>query len=565
MILSKEESYYTHKTSCPDCGSSDARAMYSNGSSYCFSCQTFTKSPTDDAEPVETGLDVSKFVFGGYVPKRGLTVDTMKRYGYQINNMMSETDVHIAPYYNEDKQLCAQHLRYEGDKSKMPFKGTNPKTMLMFGQQLFPAGGKRLVICEGEIDAMSTYQAMGSSWPVVGIPGADRTKKCITANLPFIESFEEVVLFFDNDEAGKQATKTALELLSFGKAKIVAEYPQDCKDANDILIKHGPKTLRETVFYKAEEYRPEGVVTMKDVRFNPESFSVSLYPWECFNKKLYARRGGELTVYTAGSGIGKSTILRAIYADLIKQGEKCAGIFLEETIAETKADIMSSILGKPIRKILAQIAVNNALTDKGLEPLFPDVEELDTKLLSQAEDQVDESGMLLIDHSKGYNLESVLSQIRYLAVSKGVKHILLDHISLLISSDREIDNEVKATDVVMKEFRILAEELGINIDIISHVRKRGNGQKSVNSGAQIHVEELRGSGSLFQVANNVVSFERHQQDDDPNLTVCRSLKNRLAGFTGVIGQLRFDPETGSLTEEHYEGESGFTNQEATNY
>ena len=117
----------------------------------------------------------------------------------------------------------------------------------------------------------------------------------------------------------------------------------------------------------------------------------------------------------------------------------------------------------------------------------------------------------------------------------------------------------------MKEFRILAEELGINIDIISHVRKRGNGQKSVNSGAQIHVEELRGSGSLFQVANNVVSFERHQQDDDPNLTVCRSLKNRLAGFTGVIGQLRFDPETGSLTEEHYEGESGFTSQEATDY
>ena len=118
----------------------------------------------------------------------------------------------------------------------------------------------------------------------------------------------------------------------------------------------------------------------------------------------------------------------------------------------------------------------------------------------------------------------------------------------------------------MKEFRILAEDLGINIDIISHVRKRTNGQKSINSGAQIHAEELRGSGSLFQIANNVISFERHQQDDNPNLTVCRSLKNRLAGFTGIIGQLRFDPETGRLAEEEFSGDdSGFTPQASCDY
>lgn len=562
-----------YKTSCPACGSSDANAVYQNTkggkefkSTYCFSCCTSAK-PDGEPEVKTGGYDLSKFIWGDYTERRGIKVATMRKYGYQISKTYrADCDTHIAPYYDENGSLCAQHIRYEGDKSNMPFKGQNPKRLQMFGQQLFSAGQKRLVICEGEIDAMSTYQALGSSWPVIGIPGADRTEKCLAANLEYVESFDEVVLFFDNDEAGRKATETALKLLSYGKAKFIKEFPLDCKDANDILTKHGPDELRRTVFFKAEEYIPDGVTDIKDIEFNPEVFSVSLYPWDCFNKKLFARRGGELTVYTAGSGIGKSTILRAIYAGLLSQGESCAGIFLEETIAETKADIMSNILGKPIRKILAQHAVNKALVSKGKEPLFPDVEELDSKMLQDAEAEVNNSGMLLIDHSKGYDLESVLSQIRFLAVSKGVKHILLDHISLLISSDKTIDNEVKATDVVMKEFRILAEDLGINIDIISHVRKRTNGQKSINSGAQIHAEELRGSGSLFQIANNVISFERHQQDDNPNLTVCRSLKNRLAGFTGIIGQLRFDPETGRLAEEEFSGDdSGFTPQASCDY
>ena len=562
-----EEAYYKYKTSCPACGSSDANAVYSDGSTHCFSCQTHVFNNTGTGlEAKETGYDLSGFIWGDYRALRGISVDSMRHYGYQVNETYNDNyDTHIAPYFDENGVQCAQHLRFDGDKSSMPFKGTNPKTMKMFGQQKFAAGGKQLVICEGEIDAMSVYEALGKSWPVVGIPGAERVDKAIRANLEFIESFESVVLFFDADEAGRKATQTALDILPFGKTKFIKELPQDCKDANDILVKCGKDKLRQTVFFKAEEYIPEGVTDISDIKFNAENFTVSLYPWDCFNYKLYARRGGELTVYTAGSGIGKSTILRAIYADLIKQGEKCAGIFLEETIAETKADIMSSILGKPIRKILAQLAVNKALEAKGNEPLFKDVEELDSKMLSDAEAEVDKSGMLLIDHSKGYNLKSVISQIRFLAISKEVKHILLDHISLLISSDKEIDNEVKATDVVMKELRVLAEELGINIDIISHVRKRANGMRSVNTGAQLNVEELRGSGSLYQVANNVIAFERSQQDDDPNLTVCRSLKNRLAGFTGVIGQLRYDPDTGHLTEEHYEGENGFTAKEATDY
>ena len=565
-----EPSYYKYKTSCPTCGSSDANAVYSDGGTYCWSCSVVVKGTSSSEYPESTsGIDYSKFILGTIqaIPDRGLTEETCSRYGYRVNQTYrEECDTHIAPYHDENGNVTAQHLRFVGDKSSMPFKGTQSKTIQLFGQKHFAQGKKRLYICEGEIDTMTLYQALGGSWPVVGVAGADRAMKMIQANLEYVESFEEVVLVLDNDPAGKKATDALLQLLPFGKVKYLAEYPEGCKDANDILMKHNAKTLRDTVMFKTQAYIPDGVLEVSDIPFTPDTFEVSMYPWDSWNKRLYARRGGELTVYTAGTGIGKSTILRAIYSDLLSQGEKCAMIMLEETVAETKADLMSSVTGKTIRKTLAQIAVNEALAKKGKPPLFPDVVPLSKEELLSCEQAVDDTGLILIDHSKGYNIQSIISQIRFLAKSKGVRHILLDHITLLIGSDQDIDNEVKALDVAMKEFRILCEETGINLDIISHIRKRSNGAKSANSGAQIGIEELRGSGSLAQIANNIITLERDQQSpDDTNLTVCRSLKSRLGGFTGEIGRLRYNPATGKLTEEDYISGAVFSDQTCTDY
>jgi twinkle protein len=545
--------------------------VYSNGGTHCFSCSKTKRSPDSVGAAVESSdkPDVSKLIWGDYrpIPDRKISVATCEKYGYQINDTYKDDcDTHIAPYHNENGDLCAQHLRFVGTKKAMPFKGTNPKTMQMFGQRHFTNNNKRLYICEGEIDTMSLYQALGSSWPVVGIAGAERTDKTIKANLEYIESFDEVVLFFDNDDAGKKAVSVALDLISYGKAKYVTDFPVDCNDANDILVKHGDALLRTQALFKLKTYTPDGIKEISEIRFSPDDFEISLYPWPSFNKKLFARRSGELTVFTSGTGMGKSTILRAIYSGLAKQGEKAAMIMLEESTAESKADLMSAITGKPIRKIMAQIAVNKACAAKGLDPLFPEVEAITDKELRSCEKQVDDSGLILVDHSKGYDVESILSQIRFLAISKGVKHILLDHITLLIASDSEISDDVKALDICMKKLRLICEETGVAIDLISHIRKRSNGAKSVNGGAQIAVEELRGSGSLAQIANNIVSFERDQHAEDPNVTVCRSLKTRMGGYTGVICTLKYDPDTGQLTEQDYNDDnSGFTDQSSTDY
>ena len=77
----------------------------------------------------------------------------------------------------------------------------------MFGQHLFEHGGKRLVITEGEIDAMTVFQ-VNNGWPVVSLPnGVQSAERSVKDNLEFISSYKEVILMFDMDDAGQKAAK----------------------------------------------------------------------------------------------------------------------------------------------------------------------------------------------------------------------------------------------------------------------------------------------------------------------------------------------------------------------
>ncbi len=542
------------KTNCEACDSSDAREVYDDGGSHCFSCGDH-EFPTDgekrEVKPVVTKSKPNQPMLEGgvHTALRGITASTCKKYDYRVHSQyQGQSGVHSAPYTNREGAVVAQHLRMPN--KAMPFVGNAgaDQELQLFGQHLFPKGGKRLVICEGEIDTLSAYTALGESWPCVGLAGSNRVEKIFKSNMEFISSFDTVVLAFDNDDAGHKATKVALDILSFGTC-VVKDFAAGCNDLNDILVGKGAKALRDMLFYKAEEHLPDGIKSIADVEFKEETFDVTLFPWKSFNEKLFAMRSGEITVHTSGSGMGKSTIMRQIVSDLMKQGENCGLIMLEESTEETKADLMSLHLNKPVRIIMAQRAINAKLEAKGLPPLYLDVAELTDSEISSANQAVNDSNLMILDHSDGYTVDSIVNQIRYLSVAKGVKHIVLDHITILVSSSKEIENEVKAVDVIMKELRMLAEEKNISIHIISHIRKKPTGSKSVNNGGDIQMEDLRGSGGLYQIANNVLAYGRDQHDEErKNITVVRSLKARLGGYTGIVCELEFDPTTGVLNE-----------------
>ena len=112
------------------------------------------------------------------------------------------------PYHNDNGQVVG--FKIKSKKKEFHYEGQGSDQL--FGQHLFPTSGKRIVITEGELDAASCYEVM-SGWPMVSLPhGAASAKKDLQKQIPFLQGYQEIVLFFDNDEAGREAT----ELASYG-------------------------------------------------------------------------------------------------------------------------------------------------------------------------------------------------------------------------------------------------------------------------------------------------------------------------------------------------------------
>lgn len=521
-----EESTLIRKGPCDDCGSSDACALYSDGHTHCFSCG---KTRPGDGSAVEGGgskyASTDLITDGKYMAlsKRGLTEETCRKWGYTVGKWSNGDWVQIADYRNSDNKVVAQKVRWPNKDFKMI---GDKKGYSFFGSHLWN-GGKKIVITEGEIDAMSVSQVQDHKWPVVSIPnGADAAKKKIAANLQYFDKFEEVILMFDMDEPGKEAAAEVAELFPPGKCKI-ATLPM--KDANECLVAGKGAEIVKAI-WNAKEYRPDGILNGDELWeevIKPVNEATIGYPWMKLNAITHGIRESSLIVLTSGSGMGKSAVVREImYHILMGAGQNIGMIMLEESVKRTALGFMGMYLNKPIH-------VNDeGITDEQKKEAF--------------DATVGSGKVFLYNHFGSTEIENLLNRIRFLVKGCGCKYIVLDHISIVVSGMGEGD-ERRLIDNAMTALRTLVEETGCTLFLISHL-KRPSGDKGHENGAETSLSQLRGSHSIAQLADMVIGLERDQQGDTPNVTTLRVLKNRFSGETGVAGYLMYDKWSGRLTE-----------------
>lgn len=516
----------THQP-CPCGSSSDAFATNSDGWGKCFSCDK--RFPPDGYEQTERKDKVSSGVVynGDYQdkPKRGLYKETLQRFGYKIGEHNGD-QVEFAPFYDEAGLLVGTKVRGPNKK----FYATGEVSTHLFGRKLWSSGGKRLVITEGEIDALSYAQASDLNWPVVSVPsGVGSAVKAVKANLEYIESFKEVVILFDNDEPGEKAAHDVAMILRPGKAKI-GRIPAPYKDASDMLVAGEVHQLLKTV-WNAEVYRPDGIVDTADLWelvSKPLTMGAA-YPWACLNRTLYGMRPKEIVTLTAGTGIGKSTICAEIAYDLLMKGETIGYVALEEGVDRTALRFMALDLNKPIH-----------LPGHEVEP---------AALEAAFKRTCGSHRLLAYDHFGSVASGQLLAKLRYMVVGLGCRYLFLDHLSIVVSS-MEFDDgldERKELDKMMTQLRSFTEETGASLIVVSHL-KRKNGQ-SHEDGGTISLADLRGSQAIAQLSDAVIGVERNQQDEEASNRMClRVLKNRYSGWTGRAGCLVYDDKTGRISE-----------------
>ena len=527
----------THQP-CEDCGSSDALTVYSDGHTYCFSCHA--RGSSDDeyeipkqVEKKDNGLLKGK---AEALPARNITEETCRKWSYHIVDWHGRK-THAANYKTQDGVTVAQKLRTK-DK-EFPWKGVRKEFKGLYGQWLWPRGGRMVVVVEGELDALSVSQAQQNKWPVVAlVDGAGSAKKGIKEALDYLGSFDKVVLLFDNDEPGREATDVAKKLLPAGKAYI-GKWPDDIKDANDALKQGRSKLITDTI-WQAQQYVPAGLVSGKklvDRYFNRPVVNSLPYPdyMEMLNQKALGIRFAELDTWTSGTGMGKTTLIKALQHHLYHTTPyNQAIIHLEEPLEDTIQDFVSYELGVPLK----------------FKEVDPDVERKAAHDLFLSRDTNGSPRFQLYDAFGSMDDDDLFNLIRYAVKGADCPIVWLDHLSILVSDTDADTDERRRIDRIMHELKSLTQELHCYIGLISHLKKAQQG-KSFENGYVPTLDDLRGSGSIKQLSNSVFAISRDQQADSSearNTSGLHVLKCRYTGRTGPAGWVRYNPDTGRLEE-----------------
>lgn len=524
------ESHAVDKRRCPECAknggdtSGDNLAIFDDGHTHCFACgyHTAPGKATPEAPSRSNNMFAKVQLLRDleYRPllKRGIDEETCRKFGYGIGKDRKDRTVQVANYQRDGK-VVAQKVRYANKDFK--FLG-NPKASGLYGQHLWRDGGRRLIITEGEIDALSVSKLQGNKWPVVSVPnGAQGAVKSIAKEIEFVEKFDAVVFAFDMDEPGRAAAKECAALLSPGRAYI-ANLPM--KDANECLVANKGKELISAL-WEAKAFRPDGVVDVATVA-SDASRAIEVgrsWPWEMLTDKTYGRRRKELYGFGGGTGCGKSTIFKQVAKHIIENDGLPVGmLMLEEPPAHTLRTLAGMFMG-------CRVHVPGVEYDE--EHLKETIQSLDGKVY-------------FYDHFGSATFDTIKEKIRYMVRALGVRDIFLDHLTALAAS---IDSEErKAIDKIMAELSSLTQELDCTIYYISHLTTPEG--KPHEEGGRVLEKQFRGSRSIGYWSHFLFGIERDKQEVD-GVTTFRVLKDRYTGDSaGVTFGLSYARGTGLLSE-----------------
>jgi twinkle protein len=523
---------------CLHCGSSDAVALWSNGRGKCFACDkpAFLDQYDDSVESnfkpnnQQQDYDMSADTLAGIedfdtagVRERNLTKTACAVYDMKVAyDAAGPINTHYYPYtvggkvVAYKKRILPKTFSVVGDLKDSKLE--------LFGQSKFASGGLKLVITEGELDCIAVQQAMLSkynkTYPVVSIPSSSSLKSLVH-NREWVRSFTEVILMFDQDEAGDKAVAAAAKVVGWDKVKVAS---LSVNDPCDSWLAN-PSEIVSAVF-NARKYSPASIVRGEAIweAYLERKQTVSVpYPkcLEGLNDKLDGMRKGEIVLFTSGTGSGKSTMIKEIVLEVLAETEDDIGmVSLEESIGDSAEKFIT---------MFAPEAPTQEEERAAYEMVFGN------------------DRLVLLDHNGAVSDSSLIDQIENLCLL-GCEYIILDHITIAVSEGAGGKTGNEAIDAMMSDLLKVVKKHNVWLGLISHLRKSQNG-KSFEEGYLSSIDDIKGSGSIKQISFDIITFSRNlvaEDEDERNTINLRVLKSRFTGRTGDCGSAYYDTKTRRL-------------------
>jgi twinkle protein len=457
-----------------------------------------------------------------YFKSRGISDKTVFAYG-----VGEDGKGNIAFPYIKDGQQVAVKFRLarkikDGERKMWREEGTDTTTL--FGMQTvsddFPYE-HILVICEGEIDAMALYESGVRN--VVSVPNGSEDLNWVEANFKWLDEFKTITICGDNDEPGQEMVQKLIPKLGEWRVK-AANLPKNCKDANEVLFKHGKEKLKELID-KAQDIPLESLIRMSEVKaFDIDKVKRVKSNIKPLDKELGGFMMGQVSVWTGINSSGKSTLLGQLLIETVEQ--------------ELGVCAFSGELPAPLFRywIELQMAGPHNLSKK-IDQITGDNHyyistETAAKMRSWYNDR-----FFLYDNMSAITPESVLKVFEYAARRYDCKVYLVDNLMTMIGGTG--DDYYRRQSEFIKSVTQFAKKFDVHVHVVAHPRKvRGRVTKM----------DVAGTGDITNLADNVFSVHRIAPDDREDKEFkdfydCDSIldifKNRFSGRQEISIGMKF--------------------------
>ncbi len=363
------------------------------------------------------------------------------------------------PYVKEGEVV---NVKYRGFAEKIFRQHAGAEKILygMGGVQSAACPSDRLVIVEGEMDALSV-QAAGIPC-VVSVPdGAPApTTKRYAAKFDYLENcqdflagFKTIVVAVDADEPGKRLAEELVRRLGPDRCYTV-QWPDGCKDANDVLVRDGATELA-SVIDSAKPVPLEGVYEVADLAeevmdlWNQQQRPGFSTGWPSLDP-LVRIEPGELIVLTGVPSHGKSEWLDALMVNMAEQHGWSFGVFSPENF--------------PVSNHVAK------LSEKYTGQSFSGYDRMTQRELLLAMEWVHQHFYFLANGEDALKLESILERAKGMVTRYGIRGFVIDPWNEIDHSEC-VEREDQYLSKCLSKIRRFGRKYGVAMFVVAHPQK----------------------------------------------------------------------------------------------
>lgn len=536
------------------CGSRNGLQVFEEDgkyTGYCFKCDTYVPHPYGEGvqpdvkavtaktpEQIQEELDEISRLRAADVDVRALKKETLEYFGVKVGLSEQDGETPTSMYYpyTKDGKVVGYKARLLEPKQFWAVGSTRSADFFGWQQALTCNSNRTLFITEGENDALALWQALKSSnkggqWEhldpaVISLHnGAGSAAREIGTHLAAIlRRFKDVVLVFDNDDAGKAGTDAALKIIPGART---AEYQG--KDPNEALINGRAKALVKAVLWDSKTPKNTRLVNASSlyaVARQQAEWGLS-WPWQGLTDLTRGIRFGETYYLGAGVKMGKSELVNSIASHLMITHDM--PVFLAKP-EEANRKTVQMVLGKVAGKIFHDPTV-----------------EFDYEAYDQAAKLVgDKLEMLSLYQHMGWE---TLKHDIIAAVQRGCRAVFIDPITNLVNGTSAGETNTVLQEIA-QELAALAMDLNIVIFIFCHLKAPLTGD-SHERGGKVISSQFSGSRAMMRSCNLMLGLEGNKDPDlDEEIRNMRKLvilEDREFGASGYI-DLYWDKNTSLFNE-----------------